>query len=176
MQKLLVSPNIRSIKKVLNSIVWEDLTVGVPQVDSWNLSLSKFLRRLYFCRVVFGSWVVKFRGKHFPYNPWVHTWVVSPTFNNTHQSGIFVKVDKPTLINHIQPKLTLHMVHSWCCTVYKSKVKSLSCVWLLETPQTVAYQAPPSMGFSRQEYWSGLPFPSPEDLPDPGNQPRSPTL
>ena len=36
------------------------------------------------------------------------------------------------------------------------------------TPWTVAHQAPPSMGFSRQEYWSGLPFPSPEDLPDPG--------
>ena len=41
------------------------------------------------------------------------------------------------------------------------KVKSLSRVWLFATPWTVAYQAPPSMGFSRQEYWSGLPFPSP---------------
>ena len=41
---------------------------------------------------------------------------------------------------------------------------------------TVAYQAPPSMGFSRQEYWSGLPFPSPGDLPDPGIEPRSPAL
>jgi len=44
---------------------------------------------------------------------------------------------------------------------WKVKVKSLSCVRLLETPWTAAYQAPPSMGFSRQEYWSGLPFPSP---------------
>ena len=44
------------------------------------------------------------------------------------------------------------------------------------TPWTVAYQAPPSMGFSRQEYWSGLPFPSPGDLPDPGIKPGSPTL
>ena len=41
------------------------------------------------------------------------------------------------------------------------KVKSLSRVWLFVTPWTAAYQAPPSMGFSRQEYWSGLPFPSP---------------
>ena len=41
---------------------------------------------------------------------------------------------------------------------------------------TVAYQASPSMGFSRQEYRSGLPFPSPGDLPDPGTEPRSPTL
>ena len=44
------------------------------------------------------------------------------------------------------------------------------------TPWTVAYQAPPSMGFSRQECWSGLPFPSLGDLPDPGIEPRSPTL
>ena len=53
---------------------------------------------------------------------------------------------------------------------------SLSRVRLFATPCTVAYQAPPSMGFSRQEYWSGLPFPSPGDLPDPGIEPRSPTL
>ena len=56
------------------------------------------------------------------------------------------------------------------------EVKLLSCVILFETPWTVAYQVPPSMEFSRQEYWSGLPFPSPGDLPDPGIKPRSPTL
>ena len=44
------------------------------------------------------------------------------------------------------------------------------------TPWTVAHQAPLSMDFSRQEYWSGLPFPSPGDLPDPGIKPRSPSL
>ena len=44
---------------------------------------------------------------------------------------------------------------------WKVKVKSLSHVWLLATPWTAAYQAPLSMGFSRQEYWSGLPLPSP---------------
>ena len=48
------------------------------------------------------------------------------------------------------------------------RVKSLSRVRLFATPWTVAYQAPPSMGFSRQECWSGLPFPSPGDLPNPG--------
>ena len=58
----------------------------------------------------------------------------------------------------------------------KVKVKSLSCVWLSATPWIVAHQALPSMGFSRQEYWSGLPFPSPGDLPDPGIEPRSPSL
>ena len=56
------------------------------------------------------------------------------------------------------------------------KVKSLSRVRLLATPWTTAYQAPPSMGLSRQEYWSGLPFPSPGDLPDPGIEPGSTTF
>ena len=58
----------------------------------------------------------------------------------------------------------------------KMKVKSLSRVRLFVTPWTVAYQVPPSMGFSRQEYWSGLTFPSPGDLPNPEIEPRSPTL
>ena len=58
----------------------------------------------------------------------------------------------------------------------RKKVKSLSHVQLFATPWTVAYQAPPSMGFSRQEYWSGLPFPSPGDLPDPGIEPGSPAF
>ena len=49
-------------------------------------------------------------------------------------------------------------------------------VRLFATPWTVAYHAPPSMGFSSQECWSGLPFPSPGDLPDPGIEPGSPTL
>ena len=58
----------------------------------------------------------------------------------------------------------------------RKKVKPLSHVQFFVTPWTVAYQAPPSMGFSRQEYWSRLPFPSPGDLPNPGIEPRSPTL
>ena len=54
--------------------------------------------------------------------------------------------------------------------------KSLSCVQLFATPWIVAPQVPRSMGFSRHEYWSGLPFPSPGDLPDPEIKPRSPAL
>ena len=52
--------------------------------------------------------------------------------------------------------------------------KLLGHVRLFAILWTVAYQAPLSMGFSRQEYWSGLPFPSPGNLPDPGIEPRSP--
>ena len=55
-------------------------------------------------------------------------------------------------------------------------MRLLSRVLLFATPWTVAYQAPPSMEFSRQEYWSGLPFPSAGDLPNAGIEPRSPTL
>ena len=58
----------------------------------------------------------------------------------------------------------------------QAQVKSLSRVGLFATPWTVARQAPLSMGFSRQEYWSGLPFPSPGDLPNPGIEPGSPAL
>ena len=57
----------------------------------------------------------------------------------------------------------------------KWKCQSLSPVWLSATPWTVAHPVPLSMGFSRQEYWSGLPVPSPGDLPDPGMKPRCPT-
>ena len=66
---------------------------------------------------------------------------------------------------------------AWRATsVEFSSVQSLSRVRLFATPWTVARQAPPSMGFSRQKYWSGLPFPSPGDLPNPGIEPRSPSL
>ena len=51
-----------------------------------------------------------------------------------------------------------------------------SCVQLFSTPWTVALQAPLSMGFSRQEYWSGLPYPTPGDLPHPGIEASSPAL
>ena len=55
-------------------------------------------------------------------------------------------------------------------------MKPLSCIRLFATPWTVAYQAPLTRGFSRREYSSGLPFPSPGDLPDPGIEPRFPAL
>ena len=69
-------------------------------------------------------------------------------------------------------KLVMLSIFLWASSSYVplghlwSEVKLLSCVWLFAAPWTVACQAPPSMGFSRQEYWSGLPFPSPEDVPN----------
>ena len=78
-------------------------------------------------------------------------------------------------------KRTKPYVHTQTCTRIFRTVLSIpfihfSHVRLCVTLRTVDHQAPPSMGFSRQEYWSGLPFPSPGDLPDSGIEPRSPTL
>ena len=56
-----------------------------------------------------------------------------------------------------------------------NRCRDIPCSWIA-TSWTVAYQAPLSMGFSRQEYWSGLPFPSPGDNPNPGIEPGSPKL
>ena len=61
-------------------------------------------------------------------------------------------------------------------TQQQPQCQSLSCVGLFVTPRSVTHQAPLSMGFSTQLYWSGLPFPSPEDLPNLGIQPGSPAL
>ena len=70
-------------------------------------------------------------------------------------------------------------LYFWLCCVFvavhNSGLITKSCP-TLANPWTVALQAALSLGFSRQEYWSGLPFPSPEDLPDPGIEPRSPEL
>ena len=66
----------------------------------------------------------------------------------------------------------------WICinNIHQVKVKLLSRVRLFVTPWTISYQAPLAMEFSRQEYWSGLPFPSPGDLRNARIEPRSPAL
>ena len=66
----------------------------------------------------------------------------------------------------LKRKLTYEMTYKEI-----SPVCVLSWLWLLETPWTIAHQAPLSMEFSRQEYWSGLPFPFPGDLPNAGTEP-----
>ena len=76
----------------------------------------------------------------------------------------------------LDPAFLTHAPGDRSAFASKVKVKSLSRVRLFATPWTVAYQALRSMGFSRQDYWSGLPFPSPGDLPNPGIKPGSPAL
>ena len=88
------------------------------------------------------------------------------TFYLTNGTDFLLTVGTSTSLSNYFNKLDLEI----------GEVKSLSRVRLSATLWTVAYQAPPSMGFSRQEYWSGLPFPSPGNLPNPGIEPRSPAL
>ena len=91
---------------------------------------------------------------------WRSTLNVEEADNGSEKSGYF----SSRYPGHISCFFTCHLP------------LSLSRVQLFVTPWTVAYQAPLSIGFSRQECWSGLPFPSPGDLPDPGIEPGSPTL
>ena len=73
-------------------------------------------------------------------------------------------------------KVMIHILYTVLFVFSYHLSKSLSHVWLFVTPWMVAHQAPPSMWFSRQEYWSGLPLHPPRDLPGPGIGPRSPAL
>ena len=93
-------------------------------------------------------------------------------FRNVHVKQFWPKLHEGKFFRDIQERFILILER-----VYKRKVRvrmlvAQSCLTFV-TPWTVAYQAPLSMGFPRQEYWSGLPFPSPGDLPDPGTEPRS---
>ena len=129
------------------------------------------------------SWMFEFRSKELLPWAWVLT-LLSAT-------GSFVVSNMVTVVSkfHLlrrerekQPTVSTCLVRvgGFGTFSYKGKerrkVKPLSRVWLFATPWTVAHQAPPSMGFSRQEYWGGLPFPSPGDFPDPGLEPKSPAL
>ena len=98
-------------------------------------------------------------------------------------SGHPIQMWKNTLSSQVHMEQSPGYTTSWVTnqtSVYlrklKVKVKLLSRVRLFVTPWTVAQKAPLYMGFFRQEYWSGLPFPSPGDLLDPGIEPRSPAL
>ena len=126
----------------------------------WNLNLFNLIERFIITRVhtvweIKNQYVISKAHHGNSYrncNAWV-TWLYSFIYRNlTYRNS---KTDKCTE--------SLFFV--------KVKVKSLSYIRLFATPWTVACQAPPSMGFSKQEYWSGLPFPSPRDLPDPGIEP-----
>ena len=95
-------------------------------------------------------------------------------------SLIFEMFPEPRVcLEHPDPLSFLSDLYQWTMSGLLSLLPwkwKWSRVQLFATPWTVAYQASQSMGFSRQEYWSGLPFPSPGDLPDPGIEPGSPTL
>ena len=90
------------------------------------------------------------------------------------------------LLSHVHLLLSLNLRVHWRLgsyfieiNLYANVLSCFSCVWVFFTLWTIAPETPLSMGFSRQECWSGLPCPPPGDLPDPGNEPvslRSPAL
>ena len=90
----------------------------------------------------------------------------------SHSSTLAWRIPRTEEPGRLKSMLSQRVGHNWvtehmCTHTYER---------LFVTPWTVAYQAPPSVGFSRQEYWIGLPFPSPGDLPHPGIELWSPTL
>ena len=91
---------------------------------------------------------------------------------NGEQCTLLFLLTSWTILRHL-PQILEFFTSS---DILLRKWKSLSRVQLFTIPWTVVYQASLSMGFSRQEYWSGLPFPAPGDLPNPGIKPRSPAL
>ena len=106
---------------------------------------------------------------------WTWVWVNSRSWWWTGRPGVLQSMGSQRVRHDRVTKQNWYVIlcpYSYMCPY----TKSLSRVWLFETPRTVAYHAPLSVGFSRQEYWSGLPFPSPGDLPNPGIEPRSPAL
>ena len=98
-----------------------------------------------------------------PLSPFIRTKLIFPYPFKPSELSV-----QRTLTNHISnfQQCWKNEKWKWSCSVVSDSV----------TPWTVAYQASPSMGFSRQEYQSGLPFPSPGDLPNPGIKPRCPAL
>ena len=101
---------------------------------------------------------------------WMWVWVNSGSWGWTGRPGVLQFMGSQKVGHDWATEL------NWIVLISKVKVKSLGRVRLFVTPWTAAHQAPPSMGFSRQEYWSGLLFPSSGDLPDPGIEPRSPAF
>ena len=127
-----------------------------------------------------GSWLVSFRGREDPGAGkcvrlvlWYTglgcraTWVVRLDISWRRQAHCRVLEEPRAEGGHRKTEK---------CRVSTGAAQVLICIQLFETPWTVAPQAPLSMGFSRQEYWSGLPFPPPGDLPDPGTELTSPAL
>ena len=123
---------------------------AMQETPVWSLGWEDPLEKEMAAHFSTLAWKIPWTEEHVGYSPWGRK-----------------ESDTTERLNRTENKTTV-----WCFF----KVKPLSCVWLFVTPWTVGYQTPPSMGFSRQECWSGLPFPSPGDLPNPGIEPRSPAL
>ena len=96
--------------------------------------------------------------------------IITPSKNHSH----CLKLNTFTVYSRSPSFRDLNLMILTTGSDYKCMLSRFSCVWLFVTQRTLAHQAPLSTGFCRQEYWNGLPCPSPGDLPDPGIKPASP--
>ena len=163
----------RSFKSSIDSLAWPDTWNGQPFNISKRLNLSLLLgttqKALIYSRAIgkASSSVQSRSHVRLFESPWTAAHQASLSFTNSWTECTQTHV---------------HLISNWYSfsqfflLIVVSRIYMLSRVQLFATPWTVAYQAPPSMGFSRQQCLSGLPFPSPRDLPNPGIDPRSPTL
>ena len=136
------------------SIYW---TPAVYCVTSWEALLHCWEARALDLELLMWPWL-----EACPSVSWF-----SPAWNeNTQESSALIRSSAQCLLYSVTATDQHMCAHA----------QPLSRVWLIVTPWTIACEAPLSMEFSRQEYWSGLPFPSPGDLPDAGIEPGSPVL
>ena len=138
--------------------------------DLWSLSFLCFFLVDFLC---LSSWVITIILFYLPVH-WLEVWLLLPSVS-FHYAAAKSLQSCPTLCDPIDgsppgspvPRILQARTLEWVAISssnawkWKVNVKSLSHAWLLATPWTAAYQAPLSMGFSRQEYWSGVPLPSP---------------
>ena len=165
--KKIVPPKAQRVNSILETQSWE-------LIPSWgNICVQVVLKLSLWSSIIPST----FREQ------WKLCFLILPLLaiqilEGCHRASPWVNIT--SLVNHFSPSMVataltpivlLLWIFSW-----KKKVKLLSRARLFVTPWTVAYQAPLSMGFSRKEHWSELPFPSPGDLPDSGTEPVSPTL
>ena len=168
---LIIYNNVANILKTWVCIFLDFNVLRRNLVQLWFLDKMSFL---YFCRTCSLSWAIDSlywgRGLLFFYLDGTQCLI------STAAAATKSLQSCPTLCDPIDgsppgsavPGILQARTPEWVAISFsnawkwKVKVKSLSRVWLSETPQTAAYQAPLSMGFSRQEYWSGVPLPSPE--------------
>ena len=149
-------------------LFWDAWAKGVEQKNV--ASLFVFLIWIY-------STIVLSNGNSMGHEPLSIIWATQ-VLNSYSNVGKITHCARGWLTVHqtftFSPGYSAIQHFSYVCL--KHVLNAFSLVWLLEIPWTVALQAPLSMGFSRQEYWSGLPFPTPGNLPNPGIKPASPVL
>ena len=160
-------------------VVFHFLLQGIFPTQGSNLGLlycRQILHRLSYQGLILACYSFNLKNFLIESLKYVHR----QSYVTPWQQWLLWLTTKSSRIKHIHVSLIrvtcMHLAECQNVGLTRCWVNSLSHVRLFATPWTIAYQAPWSMGFSRQEYWSGLSFPSPGDLPNPGSKAGSPAL